>query len=617
MSASSKKKIRKEQEAELLTQRQQQEQKEAKKLKLITIAFITGLAVILAVFAGIMISDGISASGVVGKWTTVATIGEHKLSLTDFNYYYVDAVSETSSELYSGVSEFSEQLSMSNAEAIKMMTGVDVTKPLTQLTNEATGNTYADDLVQKALENAARDYALYDAAQKAGFKLSAEEQANIDSIPETLDNYATLMNYGTAKNLLRLGWKYGEYATVDSYVKYQERSMIADAYYEYYTEQLTYDDAALRKAEGENPENYNSYSYAYYTVKVEDFLEGGTTAEDGTVTYSDTEKEAARAAAEAAANELTSATTIDEFDDKVAHLFTEETEETTEETTEEATEETETTTTDVEEAAEPDTTEADATEPDTTEPEDEIDIPLDTTEGEVTEENTDGDAHDHEHEQTIKSMDVLHSGAKEDFRTWMADANTVKGSMTVIPAKGENDEITGYYVVYMMAKTDNKKAPVNVRHILVEVTDTENEDAWTEALNEAEALLAEYNNGEKTEESFTALVHDNTDDTGSAETGGLYEGVRPTSSYVDGFLDWCIDDARKAGDVEIVKTEYGYHLMYFVEHQEQAYRDYLISNELRNVDSLAWENGLVAKYTITKKNMKKVDKDMVSLEQVY
>ena len=607
MSASSKKKIRKEQNEALLTQRQQQEQKEAKKLKLVTIAFITGLALIVAVFAGILISDGISASGIVGKWTTVATIGEHKLSLTDFNYYYVDAVSESSSELYSNVSSFTEQLDMTNAEAIEMMTGIDVTKPLTQLTNEATGKTYADEMVEKALNNAARDYAMYDAAMKdANFKLSAEDQATLDSIPENLDNYATWMNYGTARNMLRLGWGYGEYATVKSYVAYQERVMIADAYYEYYTEQLTYDDAAIRAAEGEATENYNSYSYAYYTVETEDFLTGGTTAEDGTVTYSDDEKEAARVAAETAANELAAATTIDEFDDMVAHLFIEETEETTEETTEEATDDTATT-------GEEDTTEAtEATEG----TDEEIDIPLDTEDGAV-DEGTEGDEHDHEHEQTIKSMDVLHTTAKSDFREWMAAADTVKGSTTVIPVKGENDEITGYYVVYMMAKTDNKKAPVNVRHLLVQVNDTENEEEWAAALTEAEDLLAQWESGEKTEDSFVTLVHDNTDDTASAETGGLYEDVRPTSSYVDGFLDWCIADERKAGDVEIVKTEYGYHLMYFVEHQKQAYRDQLITGELRTADSQNWETAQIAKYTITKKNVKKIDKDMASFDQGY
>ena len=309
MSASSKKKIRKEQEAEILTQRQQKEQKEAKKLKLITTAFIAGLALILAIFIGVMIVDGMKSTGAVGNWTTVATIGDHKLSLAEFNYYYVDAVNETASEMNS-ISEYADSMSMTVNEAIMDIYGIDVTKPISQLTNIQTGKNYGDELIEKALNDAARDYALYDAAKAAGFKLPADEQANIDSIPETLDNYAMWMNAGTALNLLRNGWGYGEYATVKSYQKYQERMAVADAYYAYYTEQLTYDDAALRKAEGETPEDYNSYSYAYYTVKTEDFLTGGTTAEDGTVTYSAEEKEAARAAAETAANGLTSATTI-------------------------------------------------------------------------------------------------------------------------------------------------------------------------------------------------------------------------------------------------------------------------------------------------------------------
>ena len=30
------------------------------------------------------------------------------------------------------------------------------------------------------------------------------------------------------------------------------------------------------------------------------------------------------------------------------------------------------------------------------------------------------------------------------------------------------------------------------------------------------------------------------------------------------FNDWCFDDVRQPGDYGIVKTEFGYHLMFFV-----------------------------------------------------
>lgn len=114
----------------------------------------------------------------------------------------------------------------------------------------------------------------------------------------------------------------------------------------------------------------------------------------------------------------------------------------------------------------------------------------------------------------------------------------------------------------------------SVRHILIspeggeynEETQetTYSEKEWAAAKKKADKLLKQWKNGKATEESFAALVKDNTDDTGSAESGGLYENITPVSSYVPEFLAWAIDMSRKTGDTDIVKTEFGYHIMYFV-----------------------------------------------------
>ena len=36
---------------------------------------------------------------------------------------------------------------------------------------------------------------------------------------------------------------------------------------------------------------------------------------------------------------------------------------------------------------------------------------------------------------------------------------------------------------------------------------------------------------------------------------------------VEAFNDWCFDDIRQPGDYGLVKTEFGYHLMFFVDSQ--------------------------------------------------
>ena len=112
---------------------------------------------------------------------------------------------------------------------------------------------------------------------------------------------------------------------------------------------------------------------------------------------------------------------------------------------------------------------------------------------------------------------------------------------------------------------------VDVRHILVfpegadsSTISTEefSEEAWNVAAENAQAILDEFLAGDKTEDSFAALANERSEDTGSNTNGGLYEDVTE-GEMVTEFNDWCFDEARAVGDTGIVKTSYGYHVMYF------------------------------------------------------
>ena len=120
MSASDKKKLRREQEAAKMTERQLADQKEAKKLKLFTTLFIVVLAVIVAIAAIFAGSQLISTSGMREKNTAAVTIGENELSNAQLNYYFIDAVNQFYNQYGSYASMF----------------GMDTTKPLNeQVTN--------------------------------------------------------------------------------------------------------------------------------------------------------------------------------------------------------------------------------------------------------------------------------------------------------------------------------------------------------------------------------------------------------------------------------------------------------------------------------------------------
>ena len=104
---------------------------------------------------------------------------------------------------------------------------------------------------------------------------------------------------------------------------------------------------------------------------------------------------------------------------------------------------------------------------------------------------------------------------------------------------------------------------VDVRHILVAAEDPASEASWKEAEEKARKLLDEFLAGDKTEDSFATMASERTEDPGSKQTGGLYQNV-VRGQMVPEFDQWCFDASRKTGDTGIVKTDYGYHVMYFV-----------------------------------------------------
>ena len=74
--------------------------------------------------------------------------------------------------------------------------------------------------------------------------------------------------------------------------------------------------------------------------------------------------------------------------------------------------------------------------------------------------------------------------------------------------------------------------------------------------------------------------------------GGYYHAVERARAWQE-FEAWCFDDARQSGDTGIVRTTYGYHIVYFVGDDQPEW--YLTAEDsLRSEDLSAWEEELVA-----------------------
>lgn len=193
---------------------------------------------------------------------------------------------------------------------------------------------------------------------------------------------------------------------------------------------------------------------------------------------------------------------------------------------------------------------------------------------------------------TMEGLSVAISTADDDKKypglDWLYSSDRKAGDV-------RQDSTTVVYVVKPVYMSDAKT--VNVRHILIAPKSSNSSDdsssstsaknctdkEWAAAEKKAKSVLAKYNSGDKTSKSFAKLAKSNSSD-GNASNGGLYENVIP-NQMVPTFNAWCFDSSRKAGDVGIVKTEYGYHIMYFEGKNDQAVWQYIAQQKLAADDT--------------------------------
>ena len=448
MSASSKKKLRNEQQTAKMTEKQVAEQKEAKKLTLYTTIFVVVLAVMVVFAIAIGVTRSISNSGVRERNTVALTVGDHEISNAELSYFYMSAINNFNS----------------NYGNYAAMMGLDTSKPLDeQVINNDTGLTWADDFLNTAKDNARSVYAMADAAKAAGFTLSEDELAEIDTSISNMKMYATLYGYSSTKDFLKA--QYGSGATEESYKQYVTVNTLANAYYNSYSSSLTYTDADLRAAESENYDKYSSFTYNTYYLAASKFQ-----AED------EDNSDKAVKAAEKAANSLIGedVATVADFDAAIAALDINK-----------DTEASSTAYTDQQYASVSTTVRDWIT--DSARKEGDKTVIANTT------TSTDDDGN--ETKTTLGYYAVFFTGSNDNTFPLV----NVRHILVKFEG-GTTDSTTG--------------------------TTTYSDEEKNAAKEKAEEILDEWMSGDATEDSFAALANEKSDD-GDGTTGGLYENVYP------------------------------------------------------------------------------------------
>lgn len=164
---------------------------------------------------------------------------------------------------------------------------------------------------------------------------------------------------------------------------------------------------------------------------------------------------------------------------------------------------------------------------------------------------------------------------------------------------------TTVYAVVFRDRFRDENPTIDVRHILVPLgtgSIAEGEEGYedeqaqlkADAHAKAEELLAQWQSGEATEDSFAALAMAESTD-GSKYDGGLYTEVYQ-GQMVTEFNDWCFDDARQPGDTGVVDTQYGAHVMYFSGVNMNRWQSQ-VASALRSEAYTAWEEDLTKDVT--------------------
>ena len=118
---------------------------------------------------------------------------------------------------------------------------------------------------------------------------------------------------------------------------------------------------------------------------------------------------------------------------------------------------------------------------------------------------------------------------------------------------------------------------VEARHILIEPKDDNSDADWIEAKNTAQALMDQWVNGGADEKTFSDLAYKHSACSSYADGGWL--GAFTKGKMVQEFEDWCFAEGRKPGDYGMVKTQFGWHIIFFVDGYE-LWREMSLTNVL-------------------------------------
>lgn len=470
---------------------------------------------IAVVFVIVALATVLWRSNIIARSATAATIDGEKYNAAEVSFFYQNAYRNFYNQYY-----YYMAYGMLSLDTSKDLKDQELTDSDASMLGVEVGQTWHDFFVDTGLKQMAAVQSALKQADAEDFTYPDGVQAQHDATMSSLKATAAASNMSVDQYLTGT---FGSTMTEKVYSEQLTRVLQYDAYTSAYADGLSYDLDTLEKAYQEDPNSYDKV--AYESVSILGSVSSTTDADGNTVTPTDEEKTAAKAAAKDAADQMLAAYRSGEK--------------------------------------------------------------LETLAGsneKATYTNNDG---------TVYTGDVLSE--------WLYDSARKDGDNAVLESGST------YYVAVFHSRFRDEYDTVDVRHILIQPAtgelssgdegyEAEQEQLKADAKVEAEQILADWQSGDATEDSFAALAMEKSSDTGSKYNGGLYSQVYQ-GQMVTEFNDWCFDSSRKAGDTGVVETSYGSHVMYFVGKDLPRWQAQ-VTDTLKDADYADWISGLTADNTI-------------------
>lgn len=464
-----------------------------KAVKIAVIAAVCACALAIIAFFGVRLFLYPNSNEVMTPGNLALTVGNTKISVGYYNYYYNQTVETYLDEAQNGYND--------------LKVGVDYSQ---QTTTDDEGNEisweqkFRDDTIWQIKYLVS----YYEAALEAGVKLTDEQEEMISTNIKSIQSNAAGENQSVKAYLED---NVGEYVGINTMKTVYERLLVAQSYYYQANIKLTADEEEIQASFDKNKDDYKSISFALIEIPY--------TEQD--------DVKAVKAKADAYCKEIKSLTDMKNLIPEVSGPLIEQY----------------------------------------------------IAYGYATDEKEAIKAIANSMEHTFTADQFKSWFIDEEVSDWIYSADTAVGSVAAFI----DEDYNCVDLIYKMTNSVlDETQYYSVRHILVmpasesESEEEQNpadveytEEEWAAALEKANAIVDEFNASDKSEAAFAELAEKYSEDVSSTSAGGYgYYGGEIFQTelgvMVPEFEAWSIDPSRQYGDVGIVKSKYGYHIMYFV-----------------------------------------------------